>query len=44
MVDGDLFDKLAEIGTLLRKNPKPFGGIQVTRLWFLVASKTDALC
>lgn len=29
MVDGDLFDKLARIGSLLRKNAQPFGGIQV---------------
>ncbi|THV05562.1 hypothetical protein K435DRAFT_790078 [Dendrothele bispora CBS 962.96] len=27
--DGDLFDKLAEIGSILRKNTKPFGGIQL---------------
>ncbi|GJE90946.1 ATP-dependent DNA helicase PIF1 [Phanerochaete sordida] len=29
MVDGDLFDKLAQIGSALRKDPRPFGGIQV---------------
>ncbi|PIL25209.1 hypothetical protein GSI_13098 [Ganoderma sinense ZZ0214-1] len=29
MVDGDLFDKLAQIGSRIRKNPAPFGGIQV---------------
>lgn len=29
MVDGDLFDKLARIGSLLRKRVEPFGGIQV---------------
>lgn len=29
MVDGDLFDKLSAIGAQLRKNPKPFGGIQL---------------
>ncbi|KDQ61420.1 hypothetical protein JAAARDRAFT_54792 [Jaapia argillacea MUCL 33604] len=29
MVDGDLFDKLARIGSLLRKRPEPFGGIQL---------------
>jgi len=28
MLDGDLFDKLAQIAQILRKNPKPFGGIQ----------------
>lgn len=32
MVDGDLFDKLAKIGSILRKRPsEPFGGIQVSR-------------
>jgi len=29
MVDGDLFDKLARIGSMLRKKIEPFGGIQV---------------
>ncbi|RDB15851.1 ATP-dependent DNA helicase PIF1 [Hypsizygus marmoreus] len=29
MVDGDLFDKLARIGTILRKKLEPFGGIQI---------------
>ena len=29
MVDGDLFDKLARIGSLIRKRVEPFGGIQV---------------
>ena len=29
MVDGDLFDKLSQIGSILRKKPEPFGGIQV---------------
>lgn len=29
MVDGDLFDKLAEIGSKIKKDPRPFGGIQV---------------
>jgi len=29
MVDGDLFDKLARIGSILRKSVEPFGGIQV---------------
>ncbi|CDO73329.1 hypothetical protein BN946_scf185008.g92 [Trametes cinnabarina] len=29
MVDGDLFDKLARIGSIIRKRPEPFGGIQV---------------
>ncbi|KAF9006088.1 hypothetical protein BDQ17DRAFT_1352713 [Cyathus striatus] len=31
MVDGDLFDKLATIGSILRKDLTPFGGIQVGR-------------
>lgn len=30
MLDGDLFDKLARIGSMLRKNIHPFGGIQVS--------------
>jgi len=29
MVEGDLFDKLARIGSLMRKKVEPFGGIQV---------------
>lgn len=29
MVDADLFDKLSQIGALMRKSPRPFGGIQV---------------
>jgi hypothetical protein len=29
MVDGGLFDKLAEIGSIIRDKPEPFGGIQV---------------
>ncbi|EAU90478.2 DNA repair and recombination protein pif1 [Coprinopsis cinerea okayama7 len=29
MVEGDLFDKLAKIGSILRGKPEPFGGIQV---------------
>jgi hypothetical protein len=29
MVDGDLFDKLSKIGSMLRKKIEPFGGIQV---------------
>ena len=32
MLDGDLFDKLAEIGRRIRKSEDPFGGIQVRRL------------
>jgi hypothetical protein len=31
MVDGELFDKLSRIGSILRKKPnKPFGDIQVS--------------
>ena len=29
MLDGDLFDKLATIAQLIRKNKEPFGGIQL---------------
>lgn len=29
MLDGDLFDKLEELARKLRKNPAPFGGIQL---------------
>lgn len=29
MVDGALFDKLEEIARIVRKSPKPFGGMQV---------------
>ena len=29
MIDGELFDKLARIGSMIRKDAKPFGGIQV---------------
>jgi ATP-dependent DNA helicase PIF1 len=29
MIEGDFFDKLAYIATQIRKNPKPFGGIQL---------------
>lgn len=29
MVDGDLFDKLSQIGSSIRKKEEPFGGIQV---------------
>lgn len=29
MLDGDLFDKLEHIGRIMRKNPSPFGGIQI---------------
>ncbi|VDB84874.1 unnamed protein product [Peniophora sp. CBMAI 1063] len=29
MVDGDLFDKIARVGSLVRNTAKPFGGIQL---------------
>lgn len=29
MVEGDFFDKLARIACIMRKNDKPFGGIQL---------------
>jgi ATP-dependent DNA helicase PIF1 len=31
MVDGDLFEKLSKVGSLIRKHNDPFGGIQVGR-------------
>ncbi|KAF8227485.1 hypothetical protein L208DRAFT_293527 [Tricholoma matsutake] len=42
MVDGDLFDKLSKIGSMLRKKIEPFGGIQVPS-FFMYASKPDLL-
>jgi hypothetical protein len=33
MMDGDLFDKLEHVARLVRKNEKPFGGIQVRTCW-----------
>lgn len=30
MLDGDLFDRLARVACLMKKSPKPFGGIQVS--------------
>lgn len=35
MLDGDLFDKLSQVGQILRKKPEPFGGIQVRCLVLL---------
>lgn len=29
MVDGDLFEKLSKVGSIIRKHNDPFGGIQV---------------
>ncbi|WVF67909.1 hypothetical protein IAT40_002671 [Kwoniella sp. CBS 6097] len=29
MVDGEMFDKFCKLGQMIRKNPKPFGGIQI---------------
>lgn len=36
MVDGELFDKLARIGSIMRKRTEPFGGIQVGHISFFV--------
>lgn len=33
MVDGELFDKLARIGSIMRKRTDPFGGIQVSYIF-----------
>ena len=33
MVDGDLFDKLSRIGSIIHKKVEPFGGIQVLFLF-----------
>lgn len=33
MMDGDLFDKLENVARLIRKNEKPFGGMQVCACW-----------
>lgn len=33
MVDGELFDKLARIGSIIRRKAEPFGGIQVRILY-----------
>lgn len=45
MVEGDLFDKLAFIGSQIRKNTVPFGGIQVCFLICrsLILDKYDLL-
>lgn len=32
MVDGDLFDKIARVGSIIRRHPDPFGAIQVVTL------------
>lgn len=32
MLDGDFLDKLEQVARSLRKNSKPFGGIQVRRI------------
>lgn len=29
MVDGEMFDKFCKLGQMIRKNQKPFGGIQI---------------
>lgn len=33
MVDGDLFEKLSKVGSIIRKHNDPFGGIQVSQLF-----------
>jgi hypothetical protein len=33
MMDGDLFDKLEQVACKLRKNEKPFGGMQACAYW-----------
>jgi hypothetical protein len=33
MIDGDLFDKLAQVASIIRESPEPFGGIQVNLLF-----------
>lgn len=38
MVDGELFDKLARIGSIMRKRTEPFGGIQVGNIFLLIHS------
>lgn len=45
MVDGDLFDKLAKVGQLLKSKAKPFGGIQVrnTRLRVTATGHTEEI-
>jgi hypothetical protein len=32
MIDGRFWDKLEELGRMVRNSSKPFGGIQVSRL------------
>lgn len=34
MVDGDLFEKLSKVGSIVRKHNDPFGGIQVGQLFY----------
>ena len=43
MVDGDLFDKLARIGSILRKKIEPFGGIQVRSLSRILVDEISPL-
>lgn len=33
MVDGELFEKLSKVGSIIRKHNDPFGGIQVGQLF-----------
>jgi hypothetical protein len=42
MVDGELFDKLARIGSMIRNNPRvPFGGIQVRQRVLIISFTSD---
>ena len=42
MVDGDLFDKISKVGSIIRKHNDPFGGIQVGQLF--IGTDNDANC
>lgn len=43
MLDGDLFDKLARIGSILRKSTAPFGGIQVRNPAYRLYAQSKSL-
>ena len=34
MIDGDLFEKISKVGTIIRKHNDPFGGIQASQLFY----------
>ena len=44
MMDGDLFDKLENVARLIRKNEKPFGGIQVRACWEVPVTRSFITC